>query len=154
MILPAIYIILYFSTVALFFVKGDRITKFKKGLITAHVSFLILLLLDILLINSFKGVWFDRLIVISFLLTASAIFPLYRKTLPLWQKIYFGIFLLYPATAALTFFIDKIMFVIVASPLIATLTVPTVRFSNKKYEVRENIGVIAPMRLELIKKAL
>jgi hypothetical protein len=44
------------------------------------------------------------------------------------------------------------MFVIVASPLLTTLTIPETRFSDDIYEVREQFGIIAPVRLQLIKK--
>ncbi len=111
----------------------------------------ILLLIDIFAIN-FKGVLVDRLIVIAFLLTASATFALYRRTLRLWQKIYFGFFIFYPAIAASTFPMDRLGFAIVASPFLATLTIPETRFSDNNYDVREQFGIIAPMRLQLIKK--
>jgi hypothetical protein len=114
---------------------------------------LLLLLGDIFIIN-LKGVWLDRLIVVAFLLSASATFALYRKTLRLWQKIYFGFFVFYPAIAATTFLMDRIMFVVVASPLLISLTIPETRYSDKDYEVREQVGLIAPMRLQLIKKGL
>ena len=126
---------------------------YKKTLIWVHLSLLILLLIDIFVIN-FKGVWVDRVIVIAFLLTASATFALYRKTLRPWQKIYFGFFIFYPAIAASTFLMDRLMFAILASPLIATLTIPETRFSDNNYDIREQFGIIAPMRLQLIKKGL
>jgi hypothetical protein len=66
--------------------------------------------------------------------------------------VYFGFFVFYPAFAAITFLMDRLFFTIVASPLIVSLTIPEVRFSNKDYEIRVPVGVIAPMRLQLIKK--
>lgn len=151
MTLPAIYISLYLLTVVLLFVKGDWALSNKKSMIRVHLILLVLMLLDIFVIN-LKGVWVDRLIVIAFLLTASATFALYRKTLRLWQKIYFGFFIFYPAIAASTFFMDRLGFAIVASPFLATLTIPETRFSDENYDVREQFGIIAPMRLQLIKK--
>jgi hypothetical protein len=151
MTLPAIYITLYLLIVILCFTKRKLLHKYKKVLITAHLIVLLLLLVDIFLIN-LKGVWLDRLIAVTFLLTGSATFAFYRKTLQLWQKIYFGIFIFYPAIAATTFLIDRIMFIVVASPLLISLTIPETRFSNKEYEVREQVGLIAPQRLQLIKK--
>ncbi len=44
------------------------------------------------------------------------------------------------------------MFAIVASPFLATLTIPETKFSDNNYEIREQFGIIAPMRLQLIKK--
>lgn len=46
------------------------------------------------------------------------------------------------------------MFVVVASPLLVTLTVPETKFSTKDYEVREIVGALAPVRLALMKKGL
>lgn len=151
MTLATIYISLYLLTVILCFIKRDWTLKYRKFLVTAHLIFLLLLLADVFAIN-LRGVWYDRLIVVVFLLTASATFALYRKTLQLWQKIYFGFFLIYPFVAAMIFLIDRIMFLVVASPLLVSLTIPETRFSNKNYEIREQVGLMAPMRLQLIKK--
>jgi len=153
MTLPVIYICLYLLTVVLFFVKQNWVDKYKKLLIKAHVILLLILLLDIFVVN-IKGVWLDRLFVIAFLLTASMTFALYRRTLRTWQKIYFGFFLFYPIVAAATFLVDRIMFVLVASPLLVTLTVPQTKFSSKDYEVREIVGALAPVQLTLVKKGL
>jgi len=153
MTLPVIYICLYLLTVVLFFVKQNWVDKYKKLLIKAHVILLLILLLDIFVVN-IKGVWLDRLFVIAFLLTASITFALYRRTLRTWQKIYFGFFLFYPIVAAATFLVDRIMFVLVASPLLVTLTVPQTKFSSKDYEVREIVGALAPVQLTLVKKGL
>jgi len=153
MTLPVIYICLYLLTVVLFFVKQNWVDKYKKLLIKAHAILLLILLLDIFVVN-IKGVWLDRLFVIAFLLTASMTFALYRRTLRTWQKIYFGFFLFYPIVAAATFLVDKIMFVLVASPLLVTLTVPQTKFSSKDYEVREILGALAPVQLTLVKKGL
>jgi hypothetical protein len=109
-------------TVVLIFIKKEMLDKYKKGIITAHVILFFLLLIDIFIIN-LKGVWLDRLLVVAFLLTASVTFALYRRALRTWQKFYFGFFLYYPIAAAATFLIDRIMFVVVASPLLVTLTV-------------------------------
>ncbi|MBP8114144.1 MAG: hypothetical protein KAY50_02245 [Chitinophagaceae bacterium] len=138
-------------TVVLFFIKKNLADKYKKSLIKAHVILLLIMLLDIFIIN-FKGVWFDRLIVVAFLLTASLTFALYRRTLRAWQKLYFGFFLIYPIVAAATFLIDSIFFIVVASPLLFSLYVPEVKFSSKNYELREFVGSIAPVQLQLIKK--
>jgi len=140
-------------TVVLLFVNTTWADKYKKSLIKAHVILFLILLLDIFVVN-LKGVWLDRLLVVAFLLTASMTFALYRRTLRTWQKIYFGFFLVYPFFAASTFLIDRIFFVLVASPLLVTLTVPETRFSTKDYEVREIVGALAPVQLALIEKGL
>jgi hypothetical protein len=151
MTLPAIYIILYLLTVILCFIKLKLKLKYKKVLIGAHVILLLILIIDIFVVN-LKGVWLERLIVVAFLLTASTTFALYGKTLGLWQKVYFGFFLFYPAIAATTLLMDRLFFAIVASPLLVSLTVPETIFSDKYYEVREQFGIIAPKRLQLFKK--
>ena len=151
MTLLTIYITLYLLTVVLCFIKRDWTDKYKKILIRTHLILLVLLAVDLFLIN-LKGIWLDRLLVIAFLLTASLTFALFRKTLRLWQKLYFGFFVFYPAFAATTFLMDRLFFAIVASPIIVSLIVPEVRFSNKDYDVRVPVGVIVPMRLQLIKK--
>jgi len=153
MTLPAIYISLHLSTVILFFIKRNWTDKYREALITSHLILFSVLLLDIFVIN-LKGVWLDRIIVVAFLLTASMTFAIYRKTLSIWQKIYFGFFLFYPLFAAATFLMDRIFFVIVAAPLLVTLTVPETKFSDAKYELREIVGAMAPVQLALVEKGL
>lgn len=153
MILPVIYIALHLSTVILFFIKGNFIDKYKKTLIAANLVLLSFILLDIFVFN-LRGVLFERIIVIAFLLTASATFSLYRQTLKLWQKLYFGFFLFYPIVAVATLLIDRIMFIVVASPLLITLTIPETKFSSKEYDLREIVGSMAPVQLGLVKKGV
>lgn len=153
MMLPAIFISFYLLTVVLCFIKRDWRLRYKKILIGTHLFLFLLILVTIFLIN-FRGAWFERLCGIAFLVTGSATFALYRTTLRFWQKIYFGCFAFYPFAAAVTFIIDRILFVIIASPLLITLVAPKTRFSNADYEVREQVGLMAPLRLQLIKKGL
>lgn len=153
MTLTAIYIGLYLVTVVLCFLQIDPKSKYKKALVSAHLIFLVSLIADFLIFN-LRGIWADRLILVAFLLTASTIFALFRKTLGTWQKLYFGLFLFYPAIAAITFLVDRIMFAVIASPLIISLAVPEIRFSNDQYELREDVGIIAPMRLKLVEKGV
>ena len=153
MTLPYIYICFHLLTVVLLFVNKTLAIKYKRSLIRAHVILFLILLIDIFIAN-LKGVWLDRLLVVAFLLTASMTFALYRRTLKTWQKIYFGFFLVYPIFAASTFLMDRIFFVLVASPLLVTLTVPETKFSTKEYEVREIVGALAPVQFALMKKGL
>jgi hypothetical protein len=153
MTLPATYISLHLLTVVVLFLRIDGAGKFKKSLITAHLILLLLLLVDIFIIN-FRGVWLDRILVVVFLLTASLTFALYRRTLLSWQKVYFGFFLFYPIAAAVIFIIDRIMFVIVAGPLLVTLTVPETKLSTGKYELREIVGAMVPVQIALVEKGL
>lgn len=46
------------------------------------------------------------------------------------------------------------MFIVVASPLLVTLTVPETKLSTDKYELREIVGAMAPVKLALIEKGL
>lgn len=153
MTLPAIYISLHLLTVVVLFIRKDWADKFKKPFITVHLILLLLLVVDIFIIN-LRGVWLDRIFVVAFLLTASLTFALYRRTLRTWQKVYFGFFLFYPIAAAATFLIDRIMFVVVASPLLLTLSVPETKLSTDKYELREIVGAMAPVQLALVEKGL
>lgn len=153
MTLPAIYIILHLLTVILIFIKSNWSDKYKRKLIVAHLVLLLFLVLDIFVFN-LRGVLLDRLIAVAFLLTASTIFALYRQTLKFWQKLYFGFFLFYPIVAATTFLIDRIMFVVVASPLLVTLTIPETKFSSKEYDLRKIVGAMSPVQIDLVKKGL
>lgn len=153
MTLAAIYIIFHLLTVVLLFIKSGWADKFKKSVITAHLMLLVVLIVDIFIIK-LRGVWLDRLLVVAFLLTASVIFAVYRRTLRTWQKLYFGFFLFYPIIAAATFLMDRLFFVLVASPLLVTLTIPEAKISTRDYEVREIVGAIAPVQFVLMKKGL
>lgn len=151
MTLLAIYITLHLLAVIFWFIKCDWTIKFKKPLITVHLILFISLMVDVFIIN-LRGVWLDRLLVVAFLLKASFIFALYRKTLSTWQIIYFGFFIYYPIVAAATYLIDRIMFIVVASPLLATLTIPEIKINTDKYELREVVGSITPVQLILVEK--
>lgn len=158
MTLSIIYIGLFILTIVLFFVKRDWTIKYKKWLTFGHITSLLILSVDIFLItklnSSFKTIWVDRIIAISFLISGAMTFALYSKTLKWWTKVYFGVFFIYPAIAALTFLIDRIFFVIVASPLIVTLLSPDIYYSDKDYDIRTVQGIMAPKQLTLIKKDL
>ncbi len=157
MTLPIIYIGLFISTIVLFFVKMDWTIKYKRWLTYAHIILILILSVDIFLItkfnSSFRTIWVDRLFAIGFLISGAMIFAVYFKTLKWWSKVYFGIFFFYPVIAALTFLIDRIFFVIVASPLIVTLLSPDIYYSDKDYDIRSVQGIMAPKQLTLIKKA-
>lgn len=136
----------------------DWAIKYKRWLNYAHIILFLILSVDIFLITkfntSFRTIWVDRLFAIGFLISGAMTFAVYFKTLKWWSKVYFGIFFFYPVIAALTFLIDRIFFVIVASPLIVTLLSPDIYYSNKDYDIRTVQGIMAPKQLTLIKKAL
>ena len=156
MTIPIIYISLFILTIVLFFVKKDWTIKYKKTLTYAHLTSLLILSVDILLITKFKSsfrtIWADRVFAIGLLISGAMIFAFYRKTFKWWTKIYFGVFFFYPVIAALTFLGDRIFFILVASPLLATLISPSTYYSDYDYEIRTPIGMMAPNRLVLIKK--
>jgi hypothetical protein len=152
-VLPTIYISLLLLTAFLYFMKNEWASKYKKVLINVHLVLFLLIILNLSVFN-LRGVWLERIIVITFLLTGAGIFALYRKTLNLWKKIYFGFFLFYPLIAPITFFIDRIMFVLALSPFILTMLIPETKLSSQDFEIRSPIGLISPLRLQLIQKGL
>jgi len=158
MTLPIIYIGFYILTIGLFFVQIEWIIKYKKWLTIGHVLSLLFLSVDFCLIakynSSYKTIWADRLFAISFLLSGALTFALYRRTQTWWTKIYFGVFFFYPAFAALTFLIDRIFFVIAASPLIVTLLSPEIYYTDKNYDIRSMHRLMAPSQLVLIDKGV
>jgi hypothetical protein len=158
MTLPIIYISFFILTIGLFFVQIEWTIKYKKWLTIGHLVSLLFLSVDFYLItkynSSFKTIWVDRLFAISFLLSGAMTFALYRKTLKWWTKIYFGVFFIYPAFAALTFLIDRTFFVIAASPLIVTLLSTEIYYTDKNYDIRTMQGLMAPSRLVLIEKGV
>jgi len=158
MALPIIYIGLFILTIALFFVKKDWTIKQKKWLSYIHVISLVFLSIDIFLVinyeSSYRTIWVDRVFSISFFISGALTFALFRKTLSLLAKVYFGFMFFYPILASLTFLIDRIFFILVASPLLATVICPTTYYSDNAYEIRTTQGMMAPNRLVLIKKSV
>lgn len=152
-VLPTIYISVLLLTAFLCFIKNEWPSKYKKVLISVHLVLFLLIILNLSVFN-LRGVWLERINVITFLLTGAGIFALYRKTLHLWKKIYFGFYLFYPLIAPITFFIDRIMFVLALSPFIVTMLIPESRLSSQDFEIRSPIGLISTPRLQLIKKGL
>jgi uncharacterized membrane protein len=153
MLLPAIYLGLYLFILGLSFSNFRWEKATRKQLMTCHLALLTIVILDIFWIN-FIGVWLDRLIVIAFLLTGTAVFAFHRKTLRILHKIYFGFFVFYPLFLVIAFVMDRIFFAIMAGPLLVSLIVPNIVFSNKDYQIREPFGIIAGARLELIKRGI
>jgi len=153
-----IYIGLFIITFSLFFFKKEWCIRCKKWLKLGHFLSLIILLVDIYLIinfdTSFRTVWVDRFIALIFFITGALTFALYRKTLKTLPKIYFGLLFFYPIIASLTFLIDRIFFVLVASPLIISLITPSIYYSDKNYDIRGMQGLMAPSRFVLIKNGI
>ncbi|MDJ1500600.1 hypothetical protein [Xanthocytophaga agilis] len=130
--------------------------NYQKLLVYIHVILLILLVVDIFLIvrfdMSYCTYWLDRVIAFGWLMSGLLIFASYRRKGKVWSKLYYGTFLFYPITCALAFFIDRVFFAIIASPLITILLIPDVYYSDSKYEIRENSGIMTSKQLILIEK--
>ncbi|HEY0670425.1 MAG TPA: hypothetical protein VGD22_19740 [Sphingobacteriaceae bacterium] len=158
MTLAIIFVGLFLMTIGLYFFRRDWPTRTKRNLIYIHVASLFILLADIALIinllTSFRTVWSDRVVAIIFFISGALIFALYKKKLKSWAKLYFGIFFFYPLVVPFAFLIDRIFFVIVASPLIGILMSPEVYYSDKNYDIRTMQGLIAPNRLVLVEKSV
>jgi hypothetical protein len=147
--------LIYTLTVILNFAKRDWPTIIKRYLIIAHLIFAGLMILDIVLLltteRTFRGVFFDRIVFWGLFITGGLFFSLFKgKGWP--TKIYFGIYLFYPVMAMATFFIDRIMFFIVASPLIVSTLLPETYYKDSKFELRDFGGLMAPVRTILVEK--
>jgi len=153
LILPLISISLLLLTAFFCFTKNTWASKYKNVSISVHLILFLLIMLNLSVIN-LRGVWVERIIFTAFLLTGAGIFALYRKTLPLWKKIYFGFFFFYPLLAPITFFIDRILFVLALSPFIIPMLLPETKLSSHDYEIRSPIGILSAPRLELIQLGL
>ena len=156
MTIAIIFVGLFLMTVGIYFFKKDWSTQTKRNLAYIHFACLFILLADIVLIinlsTSFKTLWSDRIVAIAFFISGALIFALYKNKLKLWAKFYFGFFFFYPLVVPFAFLIDRIFFVIVASPLIGILMSPDVYYSDKDYDIRTMQGLIAPNRLVLVEK--
>ena len=158
MTLTIIFIGLFIFASTFLFVKIISNNKLKKWLTISHLILLIILLFDLFLLikynTSFKTIWVDRLIIIAFIISGALIFTLFRKSLNWMSKIYFGAFFIYPIFAALTFLIDRLLFILFAFPIVMTLICPDNYYSSSKYDIRTVEGIMGPKQVKLIKKDL
>jgi hypothetical protein len=147
--------LIYVLILILSFIRRDWPAVAKKMLLFGHAVFAGLLVVDIILALtsalSFRGVHTDRVIFWGLFITGGLCFPLFKRQ-RLLTKIYFGVYLYYPVIAATTYLFDKIMFVIVASPILFSLLLPETYYKDNKFEIRENTGLMAPRRIILIEK--
>lgn len=67
-------------------------------------------------------------------------------------EIYFSVYILYPTITALTFFGDRLAFVIIASPILVSLLLPETYYKDNQYELRSSGGLLAPTKIILIEK--
>jgi hypothetical protein len=147
--------LIYVTTLVLTFVKRDWPTTLKKVLAGGHIAFALLTVIQVILLTTsgltFRGVYFDRIIFWGLFISGGLFFALFRgKTFLIW--IYFGTYLFYPIIAATTFLIDRIMFVLFASPFLVSIMLPETYYKDDKFEIRNNSGVMGPSQIILIEK--
>lgn len=139
----------------MFYINNRTFTKYKKYLVRIHVISVALLLVNVVLIigfeSSFRTFWFDRLVLLCFLLSGTFIFAIGRNHLKLRDKLYFGFFFFYPFVVVLASVMDRIFFVLVASPFLWVSTTPEIYYHDSNYDIRPVKGIMAPRILELIK---
>lgn len=141
--------------VILSFLKIDWPAFLRKHLVTGHMIFAGLLIIDIVLLltneRTFRGIYADRIIFWGLLITGGLFFSLFKGK-SLLAKIYFGTCLFYPILAVTTFLIDRIMFVLIASPILVSLTLPKTYYKDNNLEIRNSTGVMGLRKTILIEK--
>jgi hypothetical protein len=149
--------LIYTSTLILNFIKRDWPTTVSKYLLFGHVIFAALLVIDMLLLltieRTFRGIYFDRLIFWGLFITGGLFFALFKGK-ALLTKIYFGTYLFYPIITMVTFLVDRIMFVLIASPILVSVLLPETYYKDNKLEIRSSTGLMAPRQIVLIEKNL
>lgn len=149
--------LIYTVTLILNFIKRGWPTIIKRYLIIGHVIFAVLMVIDIVLLltteRTFRGIYFDRLIFWGLFITGGLIFALFKGK-GLLTKIYFGTYLFYPIIAMATFLIDRVMFVVIASPILVSVILPETYFKDNKLDLRGTTGLMAPRKIILIEKDL
>jgi len=151
-----VFIILYVTSILFIISKSNvdfkNIKLFKSIRIVVIILFILELTLEIIYNLTYSNYFTNRILVLVLILSGVYTFVTLKKdSFPL-QKVYFGLYLVYPLFALLTFFLDRIMFVIVASPLIFSYMLPKVYFSDSNYEIRTFGGGLAYPRIELVEK--
>lgn len=147
--------LIYVTTLVLNFIKKDWPTTFRTVLVRGHIIFAGLTVIQILLLTTngltFRGIYFDRIIFWGLFINGGLFFALFKGQ-TLWTKFYFGTYLFYPIIAATTFLIDRIMFVLFASPFLVSLILPKTYYKDDKFEIRNNSGLMTPRQIVLIEK--
>ena len=147
--------LIYVTTLVLNFVKKDWSPTFRKVLIRGHIVFALLTVVQIILLTTsgltFRGIYSDRIIFWGLFISGGLFFALFKgKTL--LTKIYFGTYLFYPLIAMATFLIDRIIFVLFASPFLVSFILPETYYKDDKLEIRNSSGLMAPRQIVLIEK--
>ncbi len=158
MFLIIIYIVLFLMSVLLFYVNNRLFFKYKRYLVRIHLISFVLLLINVVLVigfeSSFKTFWFNRLALLCFLISGAFIFAIGQGHSKLRDKFYFGFFFFYPIFTALTMMMDRIFFVLVASPFLWMSITPEIYYHDSNYDIRRVRGIMAPRILELVKNGV
>lgn len=155
MILAIAFGILYLLMLILSFAKWNSPKFFKRSMLVAHFVFWGLIAVEMLMIStddfSFRGVYADRIIVLGLILSGGLSYSLFKHS-SIATRAYFGAFLYYPIVAAATFFVDRIFFVIISGPILMSLLIPEIFYSDWNFEIRQNTGLLVARRLTLVEK--
>ncbi|MBK9419393.1 MAG: hypothetical protein IPN62_19465 [Flavobacteriales bacterium] len=151
-----LFALVYASLVFFAFHSGGQWSKSRKYILgTFWISLCVTVIQVVLLLGfdrTFRGVWADRFAPFLFLISGIALFALYRRRLPSLTKWIAGCMFFYPMVAAFTLLMDRMFFAIVAAPIFVVLDVPTIQYSDSRFDVRTMTGLIAPAWLELVEK--
>ncbi len=154
-VIAIVFGLIYVSMLVLNLVKLDLLPNFEKTISALHLTFLLLTITEIILLTTsgatFRGVYFDRFILLGLLLSGGLYFALFKGN-TIWAKLYFGTYLFYPAVAMITFLFDRIMFAVFAGPILISLTVPDIYYKDNNYELRSRTGLLAGEQMILIEK--
>ena len=147
--------LIYLTTLLLNFIERDWPTTIKTVLVAGHITFASLTAIQIFLLTTngltFRGIYFDRIVFWGLFISGGLFFALFKgNTLSI--KIYYGTYLYYPIIALASFLLDRIMFVLFASPFLISLTLPETYYKDDRFEIRSNTGLMAPRQIILIEK--
>ena len=155
MLLPIAFGFLYLVILIFSLVRKEWRKFLKRWTLVIHFAIWGLAVVDILLMwtndLSFRGVYADRIIVLGLILSGGLSYSLFKHS-SIATRAYFGAFLYYPIVAAATFFVDRIFFVIISGPILMSLLIPEIFYSDWNFEIRQNTGLLVARRLTLVEK--
>src|SRR5882762_1312221 len=121
---------------------------FRKALLISHLICLILVIIDaVMSIKShmtFRGLFFDRAISTGLIVSGGILFFLFFRKVRIELVTYFGIYFFYPIIVCITFFFDRLAFVIIGIPLLLIVMLPETYYSDDKIELRSSGGLLGP----------
>lgn len=151
-----LFVILYCSSIFLIFSKKKEVFVNSKIFYSIHILVLILFVIEIILSIKYDlkyiNYYTDRFLILILILSGIFSFISLKKYSPMILKVYFGLYLIYPIITLLAYFIDRIMFVLVAGPLLFSFMLPKVYYSDSDYEIRTVGGGLSNTKVELIEK--